>query len=122
MLRYLFELAGAFVVYGLSLLLSAYATSHLDLGQQAQLWAALIPVPTTLLVCWVIWRNLRKLDEMQVRQQLEAIGIAFALTGLLTFNYGFLEGAGWPKLTMFWVWPLMCVNWSIAQVAVILRY
>lgn len=122
MLRYIAELFGAFAVYGGSLLLSGYAASHFDWGIHGVIWPAMIPVPSTFLVGWVIWRNLRKMDEMQVRQQLEAIGIAFAMTGLLTFNYGFLEGAGFPKLTMFWVWPMMCVSWVMGQVVVRLRY
>ncbi|MBE1282006.1 MAG: hypothetical protein GJ676_01720 [Rhodobacteraceae bacterium] len=57
-----------------------------------------------------------------MRQQLEAIGIAFAMTEQLTVNYGFLEGAGWPKLTMVWVWPVVCASWIIGQIAVKLRY
>ncbi len=122
MLRYLLELTGALALYGLSLFGAAYVGAHLDPGPHSQVWVALIPLPATLLVGWVIWRNLMKMDEMQLRQQLEAIAIGFALTGLLTFNYGFLEGAGFPRLTMFWVWPVMCVSWVLGQIAVKLRY
>ncbi|MCV6586130.1 MAG: hypothetical protein OIF47_11395 [Marinibacterium sp.] len=122
MLRYFLELTGAFLVYGLSLWASGQLASHIDTGGHAQIWPALIPLPSTLLVGWVMWRSVLKMDEMQLRQQLEAIGIAFALTGLLTFNYGFLESVGFPRLTMFWVWPVMCANWVLGQIAVKLRY
>jgi hypothetical protein len=122
MMHYVVELSGALGLYVLSLFVSAYTASYFGLGPQGVIWVALIPVPSTLLAGWVIWRNLMKMDEMQLRQQLEAIGIGFALTALLTFNYGFLEGAGLPKLTMFWVWPVMCMSWVLGQIAVKLRY
>jgi hypothetical protein len=37
---------------------------------------------------------------------------AGAVTAGLTFTYGFLEGAGFPKLSMFWVWGLMGGTWA----------
>src|SRR5579859_3922803 len=35
-------------------------------------------------------------DERQQRIQLDAIGLSFGATGILTFAYGFLENAGFP--------------------------
>ena len=50
---------------------------------------------------------------MQRKLQLEALAMAFAGTALITFGYGFLEGAGLPKLSMFVVWPIMAALWVI---------
>ncbi|MEA1674025.1 hypothetical protein [Nitrospirillum sp. BR 11163] len=47
--------------------------------------------------------------------QLVAIGFAFAGTALLTFTYGFLEVAGFPRLSMFMVWPLMVLLLVVGQ-------
>ena len=36
-----------------------------------------------------------------------------AVTAALSFSYGFLESAGFPKLSMFWVWSVMGVVWAL---------
>ena len=43
----------------------------------------------------------------QRRRLLESIGLAFAISAALTFSYGFLETAGFPRLSMFTVWIVM---------------
>jgi hypothetical protein len=55
----------------------------------------------------------RRLDEFLRLRSLEGLAIAAAVTAALSFSYGFLEGAGFPKLSMFWVWPVMCVVWAL---------
>jgi hypothetical protein len=60
-----------------------------------------------------VLRQLRRLDEPALRVQLEALGFAFFGTVLLSFGYGFLEGLGWPRLSMFAVWPVMAVLWVV---------
>ena len=41
---------------------------------------------------------------------LENIAVAAAITLAGTFTYGFLETAGFPKVSMFWVWIGMGVS------------
>ncbi|MCG7495110.1 hypothetical protein [Thalassobius sp. Cn5-15] len=122
MKRYILELSVALIVYGLSFVLAAYVHGYTDLGPHYPILLALLPTPATVLVAWVVWRNLRLMDEMQLRQQLEALGIGFALTALVTFNYGFLEAVGLPRQSAFWVWPLMACCWMLSQIIVKLRY
>lgn len=122
MRKYLIELFGAFIGYAASLLLASYIVGYHDLGDHEELWAALIPMPSTILIAWVIWRNLRLMDEMQWRIQAESLALALGMTGLITFNYGFLEGAGFPRQSAFWVWPIMAVSWGFAQILVYRRY
>ena len=38
--------------------------------------------------------------------------IAAAITACLSITYGFLESAGFPKLSMFWVWGVMGLVWG----------
>jgi hypothetical protein len=52
-------------------------------------------------------------DELQRRIQLEAIGLSFAATGILTFAYGFLEDVGFPRLSFIWILPLMVMLWGL---------
>ena len=67
-------------------------------------------------------RQLRRMDELARRIQLEALGLSFVCTALITFSYGFLETAGLPRLSMFYVWPVMGLVWALATVAGVRRY
>lgn len=57
---------------------------------------------------WAIARHLGRVDEYLRRQMLENIALAAAITAGLSFTYGFLEGAGFPRLSMFTVWCVLC--------------
>jgi hypothetical protein len=120
--KYILELTGAFLLYGMSLALASYLSNYHSLGAYPETWIALVPMPSTLLVAWVIFRNLRLLDEMQWRVQAESLALALAMTGLITFNYGFLEDVGFPRQSAFWVWPIMAGSWMMAQFIVKRRY
>jgi hypothetical protein len=120
--KYIIELTGAFLLYGMSLVLASYLANYHNLGVHSGIWIALVPMPSTLLVAWVILRNLRLMDEMQWRVQAESIALAFAITALITFNYGFLEDAGFPRQSAYWVWPIMALSWVLAQFIVKRRY
>jgi len=65
-----------------------------------------------------IWR----MDEMQRRIQLDAIAISFLGTALVTFGWGFAEGAGLPHLRAFSVWPIMGALWALGMVIAQRRY
>jgi hypothetical protein len=64
-------------------------------------------------MAWTVVRQLRRLDELQRRIQLDALALAFMVTALVTLSYGFLENVGIPALNMVWVWPLMASVWII---------
>ncbi len=71
------------------------------------------PVIGVVLVCWAIARHVRRVDEYIRKETLENIAVAAVLTAGLTFTYGFLETAGFPKLTMFLVWVAMGTSWAV---------
>lgn len=60
-------------------------------------------------------RHYRGMDELQQRIALEALAFAFAFggTALITFGYGFLDAAGLPRISWWWVWPVMAVLWIL---------
>jgi hypothetical protein len=120
--RCLVELGVAMLVYALVLCTSIFLlkTGYFE-GPSATL-VALLPALPCIAACWTILRQFRRLDELQMRVQLEALGFAFAGTALLTFSYGFLEGVGWRPLSMFSVWPLMAVLWVVGGVIAARRY
>ena len=62
-----------------------------------------------------IARHVARIDEYQRMRLLETLALAFGITGAVTFSYGFLETAGFPKLSMFSVWMVMGVSWGVAS-------
>ncbi|NHZ99609.1 hypothetical protein [Massilia sp. CCM 8734] len=110
--RYLRELFGAIGVYWLLLTLSIVFGKNLPNGPARTLILA-IPVIGVALAVWAIVRQMRRVDEFVRMVTLQNIAMAAAITASLTFSYGFLELAGFPRVSMFVVWPLMAVSWLL---------
>lgn len=120
--KYVVELSICIGCYILVLSLSIFLFNQ---GYAVGPWrpvVALLPMVPGAALCWVILRQFRRLDEMQIRIQLEGLAFAFALTAVITFSYGFLEIAGFPALSMFTVWPLMGTLWSFGMLWAKQRY
>lgn len=111
--RFFVEFGASMAAYMVALVASVLLVGG---GSVSGFWAtvvSLIPMMPALGVAVAVMRQLRASDELQRRIQLEALSLAFAGTALITFSYGFLENVGYPKLSMFYVWPLMAVLWII---------
>ncbi|MGN4050794.1 hypothetical protein [Pseudomonas sp. SM4] len=112
--RYYLEMGAALVLYVLVLSLSLIASqSLLDANIFLRSVVALAPILPAGLMCWAIVRNMRRMDEMHLRIQFEALGFAFAASALLTFSYGFLENVGAPHIPWTCVWPVMGLMWIV---------
>jgi hypothetical protein len=85
-------------------------------------FVVLLPVAPAAFVIWLFVRALARLDEMQKRIQMQAFGFSLGSTALLTFGYGFLEGAGLPHLSSTYVLPLMAVLWGLGAAIFTWRY
>lgn len=88
-------------------------------------WRYLIaaaPAVPAGIVIWLFVRALSRLDEVQKRVQVQALGFSLAATALLTFAYGFLEGIGWPAMNGTLVLPLTALLWGVGMIAIALRY
>jgi hypothetical protein len=115
--RYLIELGGAMLLYTVLLVGANMVERAVEPEGSLKLAINLVPMLGALAAAWAVMRGLWQLDEMQRRIQLDAIAIAFLGTALITFGWGFAEGAGLPRLTAFAVWPIMAVLW-IAGLAI----
>jgi hypothetical protein len=122
MARYMKELSAALALYAALLVGSIELLQHVAVPAPWRDAIALSPMAAAALMAWVMLRQMRRMDELQVRIQLEALGFAFAGTALATFSYGFLEGLGWPRLSMFVVWPLMAGLWMVGLFLARRRY
>jgi hypothetical protein len=109
---YLREMGLSLVVY-VVLLVGA-----IKLGRpmpESVLRTAILLLPTIgfFLAIWAIARHLGRIDEYQRRVMLDTFAIGSAVTAAVTFSYGFLETAGFPRLSMFAVWPIMGGSWML---------
>ncbi|MEJ6004605.1 hypothetical protein WG899_03525 [Paucibacter sp. AS339] len=121
--QYLKELGMALLAYAGILVGSiSWLNSHDDMSSPGRDLLALSPMLPAALVVWAILRQLGRLDELQRRVQFEALAMSFAGTAFISFSYGFLEGLGYPRLSMFVIWPLMAVLWMLGLVLASRRY
>lgn len=122
--RYLREFIYSMIAYVLTLIPSILLIT----------WFADMPINTTIIVValapvipvvfMIIFflRYLSKIDELQQRIQLLAIGFAAGTTSMLAFSYGFLENVGFPPISLMWVFPVMVMLWGIGLAFISRRY
>jgi hypothetical protein len=113
--RYFWELGLGFAFYIAVLWVCAQVSKQFDAGLAQTLIALVTAIPVFLLV-WVIARQFQRSDEFVRLRSLESIAVAAGVTAGLTFTYGFLEQAGFPRLSMFWVWGVMGFTWAMHSI------
>lgn len=101
------EMLGALAVY-IVLLLAANRFGVAIANDVLRTLVLVSPMIGFCLMIWAIARHLRRIDEYQRGRLLEEIALGAAITAGLTFTYGFLEGVGYPRLSMFTVWCVLC--------------
>ena len=119
--KYFRELGGALMLYLLVLVLALTVGKDMQPGV-AQTALFVSPMIPFMLAVWAIVRQIRRSDEFIRKTTLEHIAIAAAVTAGWTFTYGFLENAGFPRLSMFTVWPVMGAAWGVLAIADNLRH
>jgi hypothetical protein len=110
--KYQIEMAGAGALYLALLFGSLTWAKILEPGLPRTLLLLTPAIPVFLLV-WVIARQMQRIDEFVRLRSLESLAVAAAVTAGLSLTYGFLESAGFPKLSMFWVWAVMGAVWGL---------
>jgi hypothetical protein len=120
--RYYREFGLSMAAYVVVLVGSLTWLNALGTGNPWRYALAVLPVLPGIGVVVAYIRFLRDMDELQHRIQVEALGIAFTVTFLVTFTYGFLENAGLPKVSAIWVTPVMILSWGLASAAVSRRF
>jgi hypothetical protein len=109
---YVVQFGGAMAAYVIVLVAAIVA---LDANPHAD-WripVALAPVVPAIFALLAFVRFLGRMDELQRRIQLEAIGLSFGATGIVTFAYGFLQLVGIPAISWIWILPAMVMLWGL---------
>jgi hypothetical protein len=122
--RYFREFIYSMVAYIITLALSLIGLGFFaDYAlNPARIIVALIPIVPIIFMILSFLKYLNGIDELQQRIQLIAIGFAAGVTSLLTFSYGFLEGVGFPPISLLWVFPVMILLWGLGLAFISRRY
>ena len=120
--QYILELGGALILYAVLLIGANALERAVQPVGNLKLAINLVPMIGMVAAAWAILRGLWRMDEMQRRIQFDAIAISFLGTALITFGWGFAEGAGLPHLLAFAVWPIMGTLWGLGMVFAQRRY
>lgn len=118
---YMIQFFGAMGAYVILVIVSITLLMSNPTAPWRGLVAVLPVIPASVVVLAVV-RYISRMDELQRRIQLDALGAAFGATALLTFTWGLLENAGFPQLSMVWVLPLMAVLWGVGIGVAAYRY
>ena len=110
--KYRVELFSAMLLYVAVLMGSIAAGKGMDPGP-ARTLLLVTPIVPLMLAVWAIARHFRRMDEFVRLRSLESLAVAAGVTAGLSLTYGFLESAGFPKLSMFWVWTVMGAAWGL---------
>ena len=113
--RYIAEMSAAFLLYALVLMVSIDVgfPMHKGIGRTLLLVSPTLPF---LLVVWAVVRQFRRMDEYGRLMSLESIAMAFGVTAGWVVTYGFMENAGYPRLSMFTVWTVMMSAWAVIAI------
>lgn len=112
---YFREMLGAVLLYGALLVLAIRIGRPMEEGALRTL-LLVSPMIGFGLMLWAIARHIGRVDEYIRRLILESVSLGAGITAGLTFTYGFLENAGFPRLSMFSVWMVLCISTMVACV------
>lgn len=119
--KYLIEFGSSIFLYTGAIFLSI---SLLAANPNApwRIWVSILPIVPAILATIAVVRALKRMDELQQRVQLMSFAISFAIVGLTTFTYGFLENVGFPHIPYVWIFPFMIATWGLATPVVARAY
>lgn len=112
--RYIRDMVRAMVAYVIILVASLTVLRSYEFARVWQVVISLSPAVPVAFVILAMLRALRDSDELQQRVQLLATSFSAALTGFVTFSYGFLENIGFPEFPTFLVFPMLVAFWGIS--------
>ena len=112
MKRYLFEylvaLGLCLASTGLCLPLARGATNG---ANRALLMA--VPAAAILIMAFVVFRHFLRIDEFLRRVMVDAFAVAGALAFIWTLAYALFELAGFPRISIWWVWGSLILSWNL---------
>jgi hypothetical protein len=106
LVRYMSELLSVFGLYAVAIVVAHQYGWPLKPGPEKTA-LMLCPIVPFMLVILVLIRAYQRADEYWRQRMLQDWAISAAITATWTFSYGFMENLGFPRLSMFTVFPNM---------------
>ena len=117
------QFTAGMVFYAVLVTVTSLTVDRFDLARPYLIVLALAPMIPAVWAMLGWLRAVRSLDELQQRIVGEGVYWSLGLTAALTFSYGFLEAyADFSHLSMFVVWPIICVTYVFGQALARRRY
>ncbi|MEE6272998.1 hypothetical protein [Georgenia wangjunii] len=106
--------AASLLAYAALLGLSAWLLSgELLAGSPWRYAVALLPVPPAVALVVSAVARYRRMDEVVQRIHLMALAVSFAVTAVVVFSWGFLEGVGLPPLGGFGAFGVLTATYVL---------
>lgn len=99
-----------------------YLKYNPELPASLRILISLLPVVPIAYLMHIVFKNIELLDELQQKVQLQAFAMTFAIVGLSTFSYGFLQNEGAPAIPYVYVFPFMLACWGLTSCVIARRY
>jgi hypothetical protein len=106
------ELFGALFIYMIVLFAVTWVARSMPEGPLLTM-LALVPMLPALGMLWAMIRHFKRMDEYLRVWSIENLAIAGAITATFSVTYGFLEGVGFPRLSMWVIWSLFMGGWGV---------
>ena len=113
--QYMRELIGSIVAYSILLIGSIWLVNTYLETSPLRFVVVILPMIPVIFTIRAMVNYLTNTDEMEREIQLKSLAISLAGTAFITFTYGFLEGVGLARISMFFVWPVIAILWIVAR-------
>jgi hypothetical protein len=92
-------------------------------SEPVKLLAAAMPIPAFIAMFWVMVRAARRLDELHIRIQLEALAATVIAVSTVVVAYGQFQRIGYlPPQELWMAWPIIAFTYPICYLFAIRRY
>ena len=107
-----------------TILICAFALKNFELPVIAKIFIALFPAIPTVVLLFMMGKEIMGMDELQRKIQVEGLALAFGGTCFVTLVYGMLQIAnlGLPNISSLYVYVLMVLLYAIGTFISGLRY
>ena len=119
----------ALATLGLSLLagglivVSALIIKQEPSSELVKVLTAAMPIPAFIAMFWVMVRSTRRLDELHIRIQLEALAATVIAVSTLVVAYGQFERIGYLSPQGLWLaWPIIAFTYPVCYLFALRRY
>ncbi len=116
LIEYLAALALCIAASGFCIPLARAASS-----QVTRIFFMAVPAAAILVMAIVVLRHFRRVDEFLRSLMLECFAIAGAFTFMWTLVYALFEIAGFPKISMWWVFGGTALVWNLWMLRAVRR-